>query len=231
MLQNLFQSLMGGQLPPGFEPAAAAGGGAAAAAAGRQAGGGSSGFRVTRLPGGGFSATYSSSSGPGSSSAVHMHTSSTTHGGGGGFDQPPFAGPDDFLSQLLLAGARSARDTTGAAAQPGFTHYDPRSGSSHFEPVMGGGGPGGGGPGAGLEALLNAIMGPGFGEGGMGTYEDFVGLDNVRVTTPEEVLSSLPHSKFVEGRMPGDRWVFCLLRRWWWCWAAEGGSGACFGLN
>lgn len=36
------------------------------------------------------------------------------------------------------------------------------------------------------------------------TYEDLVGLDPVHVTTPEEVLTSLPQSKFVEGRRPGD---------------------------
>lgn len=118
-----------------------------------------------------------------------------------------FAGPEDFLSQLLLAGARSARDNSGRqqgmGPGPGFTHYDPSSGASNFEPFGGGSG------GMGLEALLSQIMGPGLAGGGMGgmTYEDLAGLDPVHVTTPEEVLSSLPQSKFVEGRKPGDRWV------------------------
>jgi hypothetical protein len=212
MLQQLFGTLMGGNLPPGV-------GGAAARQAANAAGGdnasegasSSSGFRVTPLPGGGFSATYSSSSGaPGS--GVHVHTSTSTSSSGPGprpgpfpgmgmDGDPMFANPDDFLSQLLLAGARSARQ--GGGRGPGFQHYDPASGHTSWEPM-------GGGPGdMGLEALLNELMGPGLfggGEGGM-RYEDLVGLDPVHVTTPEEVLSSLPQSKFVEGRKPGDRWV------------------------
>jgi hypothetical protein len=130
-------------------------------------------------------------------------------------DDPMFAGPDDFLSQLLLAGARSARDNSGRqqgaaagfrAAGLGFIHHDPQSGTSNFEPFGGGGG---GGPfgGMDLEGLLSQIMGPGLAGGGGMTYEDLVGLDPVHVTTPEEVLTSLPQSKFVEGRRPGDRWV------------------------
>lgn len=227
MLQNLMQTLMGGSLPPGFEqhqtagPAAAAAAGGGARASSGAAGGGSSGFRVTRLPGGGFTATYSSSSGGPGSGGVHVHTS-TTHssGAGGGMfpgmhgmgmdaDNDMFGGPDDFLSQLLLAGARSARDNRGRAQggqrAAGFTHYDPNSGTADFEPFGPGFGPGAAGQ--GLEALLSQIMGPGlFGGGGGGmTYEDLVGLDNVHVTTPEEVLSSLPQSKYVEGRKPGDR--------------------------
>lgn len=212
----MMQTLMGGNLPPGINPTRNQPQVATAtAAAGTQAGStapgsGNSGFRVTRLPGGGFSATYSSSSGPGSSSSWQVH-SSTSHSsgsgdpfagmmGGGGGPDAMFGGPDDFLSQLLLAGARSARDNSGRA---GYTHYDPRSGDAHFEPMGGAGGAAG----MGLEALLSQLMGPGlFGGGGGGmSYEDLVGLSDVQVTTPEEVLSSLPQSKFVEGRRPGDR--------------------------
>lgn len=237
MLQNLMQALMGGSLPPGFgdsrqDPRAATAAAAQAGSSSGSSGGrGSSGFRVSRLPGGGFTATYSSSSG-GPGSSVHVSSSTTRSGGAGagGFpfggmgmddDDPMFAGPDDFLSQLLLAGARSARDNRGgrqqggmgaAGPRPGFTHYDPSSGASDFEPFGGGSGGGMGG----LEALLSQIMGPGLAGGGMGgmTYEDLAGLDPVHVTTPEEVLTSLPQSKFVEGRKPGDRWVCwscCLL--------------------
>jgi hypothetical protein len=207
MLQQLLGTLMGGSLPQGVGEGAAAQ--AANAQGGSNASGGagsSSGFRVMRLPGGGFSATYSSSSGaPGS--GVHAHTSASTSSsepgpfpGMGLDDNPMFANPDDFMSQLLLAGARSARQ--GGGRGPGFQHYDPASGYTSWEPM-------GGGPGdMGLEALLSELMGPGLfggGEGGM-RYEDLVGLDPVHVTTPEEVLSSLPQSKFVEGRKPGDRW-------------------------
>jgi hypothetical protein len=219
MLQNLMQTLMGGSLPPGFDrnpPAAAAAVGGQAGSSGGS-GSGSSGFRVTRLPGGGFTATYSSSGGPGSG-GVHVHTS-TTHSSsaqgpfsGMGMDEDQiFGGPDDFLSQLLLAGARSARDNSGRTAGPGgpgFVHHNPGSGAMEFEPFGPGFGPGAGPAGMGLEALLSQIMGPGLfgGEGGMGMrYEDLVGLDPVHVTTPEDVLSSLPQCKYVDGRKPGDR--------------------------
>lgn len=220
MLQTLMQSPMGGSLPPGFDRSPPA---ATAAAAGGQAGSsgsngsGSSGFRVTRLPGGGFTATYSSSSGAPGSGGVHVHTSTTHSSGAQGpspgmgmmDDDQMFGGPDDFLSQLLLAGARSARDNSGRTGGPGFVHHNPGSGAMEFEPFGGPGfGPEAGPAGMGLEALLSQIMGPGLfgGEGGMGMrYEDLVGLDPVHVTTPDDVLSSLPQSKYVDGRKPGDR--------------------------
>jgi hypothetical protein len=218
VLQTLMQSLMGGSLPPGFDRhhAAAAVDGQGGSSDGN--GSGSSGFRVTRLPGGGFTATYSSSSGGPGSGGVHVQTSATHSSSahdplsGMGLDEDQiFGGPDDFLSQLLLAGARSARDNRGHTAGPGgpgFVHHNPGSGAMEFESFNPGFGPGAGPAGMGLEALLSQIMGPGLfgGEGGTGMrYEDLVGLDPVHVTTPVDVLSSLPQSKYVDGRKPGDR--------------------------
>jgi hypothetical protein len=139
----------------------------------------------------------------------------------------PFAGPDDFLSQLLLAGARSAHEAhrSGSMGAGGFTHYDPASGAASFEPGGAGAGAAGGAGGAGphmghglagvpqgLEALIGALMGPGMFGGMMGgaaaggmRYEDLAGLQNVAVTTPPEVLARLPRSTYIDGRRPGDR--------------------------
>lgn len=213
MLQGLLGALMQGNMPTHLDNAQEQHtGGAAAAAAAQSASGSSSsrtGFHVTRLPGNGFTATYSSSSGP---SSLHM-SAGAAHSSGGGFTGqgfvdasagphlPMFSGPEDFMFHLLSGHTDHAHQQHSAAAgSPGFTHYNPSDHSSHFEPMMAS-------PGAGLEAILSQLMGSGlFGGGGGGMqYEDLVGLDPVHVTTPEDVLSSLPRSKYVEGRRPGDR--------------------------
>lgn len=217
LLQNIMQQLMGGNLPSGLNTSsqqAAQAGSSSSGGGGGGNGSGSSGFRVTRLPGGGFTATYSSGSrtGPG---GVHVqaaaHSGAPLHGGGGIDMDSMFSGPDDLMSQLLLAGARSASANRGrAGGSAGFTHYDPGSGTTQFERLdrhVNSLWEGLEVPGPSLEEMLEALMGPGpftDGHGGL-RYEDLVGLDPVQVTTPQDVLTSLPQSKYVEGRRPGDR--------------------------
>jgi len=221
MLQNIMQQLMGGNLPSGLhtssQQAAQAGSSSSGGGGGGGgSGGGSSGFRVTCLPGGGFTATYSSGSrtGPG---GVHVqaaaHSGAPLQGGGGIDMDSMFSGPDDLMSQLLLAGARSAsanRGHAGGLGSAGFTHYDPGSGTAEFEPLrrhVDNLWEGMAVPGPSLDEMVEALMGPGLftdGRGGL-RYEDLVGLDPVHVTTPQDVLTSLPQSKYVEGRRPGDR--------------------------
>jgi hypothetical protein len=131
--------------------------------------------------------------------------------GGGG-------GPDDLLSQLLLAGARSAHanaaggGTGSGHTSSGFMHFDPSSGGQARHEAAAAAEPGI--VGGGLEALIGALMGQGLfssmaeGVGGAGGfYEDLVGLDNVHVTTPPDVLAALPRSTYIQGRRPGDRCV------------------------
>lgn len=207
MLQQLMQQLMRGG-PPGYHQASAS-------SSSRGSGGEGSGFRVVNLPGGGFAATYSSNSGD-----RQPHRAAEAAAG------DPFAvymdPTEDLFTQLLLSGARSARSNhyrqqqQGSAHQEaGFAHFDPATGFSRFEPmdqIFGPGIMGPGlrhGPGQGLEALIGALIGgQGFegqfgGPGGM-TYEDLMNLDNVHVSTPDDVLAELPRSKFIEGRKPGD---------------------------
>eukprot|EP00878_Enallax_costatus_P004860 GHUV01005114.1.p1 GENE.GHUV01005114.1~~GHUV01005114.1.p1 ORF type:complete len:650 (+),score=247.40 GHUV01005114.1:207-2156(+) len=200
MLQQLMRQLMAGG-PPNYQQAGSS-------SRDRGSGQGTGGFRVVNLPGGGFAATYSSSSGNGS----RQYQSSSAAAADGRFG--PYMDPtEDLITQLLLAGARSARSNRSQGLdghEPGFTHYDPAAGYSRFEPSDQIFGPGFMGPGfrqvpdQGLEALIGALFG-GQGQGiGNMRYEDLVNLDNVNVSTPEDVLSQLPRSKYVEGRKPGD---------------------------
>eukprot|EP00879_Flechtneria_rotunda_P001007 GHRR01001143.1.p1 GENE.GHRR01001143.1~~GHRR01001143.1.p1 ORF type:complete len:683 (+),score=290.06 GHRR01001143.1:1311-3359(+) len=196
MLQQVLQQLFMGSAVP---PSARSGGG------GSSSGQPVSGFRVTRLPGGGFAATYSSGTG-GSSGQHHcLHEPGRHPGHDDNYPFGPF-GDDavrgDFLTQLLLAGARSARQNSRGQQQQGlggFAHFDPISGSTRYEQ---------GGP-PSLEALIGAMMGhgmfAGMGEAGGGfRYEDLQNLENVQVTAPADILEALPKSKYVEGRKPGD---------------------------
>jgi hypothetical protein len=150
--------------------------------------------------------------------APHDDVFASAFGMGGGVGG--FSG-GDLLEQLLLAGARSAlqRQRSGVAADAaatasGFATFDPEA-SSASNTVGGsiGGMTHAVPPGGGLEALLGALFGGGMasagadaaGSGGL-TYEQLMGLRPVAVPTPPDVLASLPRSRFVEGRTPGDRW-------------------------
>jgi hypothetical protein len=139
--------------------------------------------------------------------------SSSSRMGAGTFGTMVGATPaDQLMARILLAGARSAYEAYHSGADHQEPHspglgsdvaYTSSSGGGSSSSGGGGAAMGGGGGseagGGGLSALLSAMF------GGDWDYERLAQLQDVQVTTPEEVLQQLPRSTYVAGRRPGDR--------------------------